>query len=444
MQSARPDEVQERVRTSLTGKVFVRLAAAVDAERAVAPAVAVFDGGGPVAIDAPEAIGAMAGEVIDLSSHVAMPPLVNAHAHLDLTGIDPIPFDGTFANWAGEVRARRATEPEGIAAAVREGVRRSVAGGTGFIGDIAGGFGIAALEALRDSAPAAGLQGVSYVEVFGIGKASSRGVEFLKGLQAQVAQERGGIRLGVSPHAPYSCDDAVYAAAAELDLPIATHLAETLDEDRFVRDGSGPFADLLRSVGAWTPALTGWGRGPVERIQPLLQGRGAALVHLNYLNEAGLQMLVREISAARPSVPVYCPRASDFFRHPAPGHAPHRYRELLAVGVPVALGTDSALVMGSAPTLSVLDEMRFLWKRDRTDPMTLVAMATVHGARALGMEPDLVRFPRARVRAGCGMLAVPTGENFVGDTGGSTRQRAISALGGALACERACAWLWRC
>ena len=436
-------DLRARVNASPSGRVAVRLAAAVDAVRAIAPAVAVFDREGPVAVDTPEAIGAMPGEVIDLSTHVALPPLVNAHAHLDLTGIDPIPFDGTFANWAGQVRARRATTPEAVTAAVREGVRRSVEGGTGFIGDIAGGFGIAALEALRGAAAATGLQGVGYVEVFGIGSSSARGVEFLKGLRAQVADIRGGIRLGVSPHAPYSCDDAVYAAAAELGLPIATHLAETLDEVRFVRDGSGPFADLLRSVGAWTPDLRGWGRGPVERVQPLLQGRGAALVHLNYLDDAGLELLSRDAGSAHASVPVYCPRASEFFRHPVPGHAPHRYRELLAAGVPVALGTDSALVIGDAPTISVLDEMRFLWRRDGTDPMHLVAMATVHGARALGMDPGLVRWPSAGVRSAHGMLVMHTGDIVDSRASGSMQARAMSALRAALSGSVQCAWIWR-
>ena len=436
-------DLRARVNASTSGRVAVRLAAAVDAERAVAPAVAVFDRDGAVVVDSPEAIGVVAGEVIDHSSHVALPPLVNAHAHLDLTGIDPIPHDGTVADWAGQVRARRATTPEAIAAAVREGVRRSVAGGTGFIGDIAGGFGIAALEALRDVAPSAGLQGIGYVEVFGIGKSSSRGVEFLRGLRARIVDERGGIRLGVSPHAPYSCDDAVYAAAAELGLPIATHLAETLDEDRFVRDGSGPFADLLKSVDAWTPDLKGWGRGPVERVQPLLQGRGAALVHLNYLDETGVQLLAREIGVARPNVPVYCPRASAFFRHPVPGHASHRYRELLATGLPVALGTDSALVIGDAPTISVLDEMRFLWRRDQINPGHLVAMATAHGARALGMDVSRVRLPAVGAPGSKCMLLVPCDVAPSTGTTGSPGDRATKAIRSALSGQQPSHWLWR-
>jgi cytosine/adenosine deaminase-related metal-dependent hydrolase len=429
-------DLRARVAASPGGRVAVRLAAAVDAQRAVAPAVAVFDRGGAIAVDAPERIGAAGMPTMDMAGHVALPPLVNAHAHLDLTNVGALPLDGTFADWAGAVRARRATTPAGIAAAVREGVRRAVAGGTGFIGDIAGNFGMAALEALRDAAPAAGLRGVSYVEVFGIGSALARGTAFLRGLRAQAAAERGGIRLGVSPHAPYSCDDAVYAAAAALGLPVATHLAETLDELRFVQDASGPFADLLRTVGAWTPDLRGWGTGPVERVLPALRGSGAALVHLNYLSDAAFEALARAAGGSRAGGPVavYCPRASAYFRHPATGHAPHRYRQMLAAGIPVALGTDSAIVLGDAPTLSVLDEMRVLHRRDGADPAQLVAMATVHGARALGVDPAEVRLPGAAGGAARAMVVVrarPAGD-----------AAALDALRSAIGGDSPCEWLW--
>jgi cytosine/adenosine deaminase-related metal-dependent hydrolase len=54
----------------------------------------------------------------------------------------------------------------------------------------------------------------------------------------------------------------------------------------------------------------------------------------------------------------------------------------MAAGVPVALGTDS---LASSPSLSILDEMRFVHQRDdQTRPEKLLQMATANGADALG------------------------------------------------------------
>ena len=406
MASAAEIDLKSLVTRSPSGRVAVRLAAAIDATREVAPAVAVSDRDGLVAVESPPSIGASSDPIVDLSSYVALPPLVNAHAHLDLTAVGSLPFNGNFADWIDAVRLRRGTDEGQLAASVREGVRRSVLGGTGFIGDIAGAYGLAAVQALRDAAAAEGMEGVSYVEVFGIGRSSERGLTQLRELRDRVALEGNGIRLGVSPHAPYSCDDPVYAAAAALGLPIATHLSEAIEELQFVRDGTGPFVDFLKSFGIWTPELRGWGQRPVERVHPMLRSQGAALVHMNYLSDADMTRLVAEADCDRRSVVVYCPRASEYFRHPNPGHAPHRYRELLAAGVPVALGTDSAIVLGDAPTISVLDEMRLLWRRDGADPTQLLAMATVHGARALGLPPERVRLPVGGRRCASALVSV--------------------------------------
>ena len=99
----------------------MRLAAAADADRLIEPAVAVLDHGGPLAVELPEVIGAMAGPVVDMRGHVGLPPLVNAHAHLDLTAVGSLPFNGNFADWIDAVRVRRGTDEGALAASVREG-----------------------------------------------------------------------------------------------------------------------------------------------------------------------------------------------------------------------------------------------------------------------------------------------------------------------------------
>ncbi len=78
----------------------------------------------------------------------------------------------------------------------------------------------------------------------------------------------------------------------------------------------------------------------------------------------------------------YCPIASEYF-----GHRGHRYRELLARGVNVCLGTDSMLCQppDEPQPHGILAQMRRLLERDDVAPGLLLAMATVNGAKALGL-----------------------------------------------------------
>ena len=209
---------------------------------------------------------------------------------------------------------------------------------------------------------------------------------------------RASVRLGLQPHSPYSCGPAVFAAAARLaaahNLPICTHLAETLEELEFVRAGTGPLAEMLRGFGAWEPGVGGQGDHPVAILAEVLAAIPFLLAHVNYAGPREFATL-----AACGARVVYCPRASAYF-----GHAGHPYRELLAAGIEVALGTDSLLCLDTPDRLGTLDEMRFLHRRDGTDPRLLLRMATTAGARALGLAADSFTLRPGRP---AGVLAVP-------------------------------------
>jgi cytosine/adenosine deaminase-related metal-dependent hydrolase len=91
------------------------------------------------------------------------------------------------------------------------------------------------------------------------------------------------------------------------------------------------------------------------------------------VTDADIELLARTGASV-----AYCPRASEYF-----GHRLHRYMEMLEAGVNVCLGTDSIICHG---TLSIVDEMRRLHRRDKADPHMLLAMATTRGAAALGLD----------------------------------------------------------
>ncbi len=87
------------------------------------------------------------------------------------------------------------------------------------------------------------------------------------------------------------------------------------------------------------------------------------------------------LQAARATV-VACPRSNDFL---GVGTAP--VPALMREGIPVALGTDS---LASAPDLDLFAEMAAL-RRDHPElsPAAVLRMATLNGARALGLGDRL-------------------------------------------------------
>ncbi len=386
-----------------------------------APAAIVIEDHQILAAGSPQSIGSLSGagggggahsgganaHTISLPNSLIIPALVNAHAHLDLTHIGPLARspDQSFADWANTVRARRAATDDQIAESVLRGIALSRAGGTAFIGDIAGNRSLIPIQTLRQSNPTGtpGISGTSFIELFGLGRRQSATIEFLQTLR-DLPIHHSNVTLGLQPHAPYSCGLDVYRAAAAQNLPLATHLAESLEEIAFVRSAAGPLAQMIKSIGVWDDSITGSNLHPIEHLAPILSRTPFIVAHLNYIEPHHLPMLARW-----PITVAYCPRASAYFGHPQTQesgtgvspvqHPPHQYRAMLDANINVALGTDSILCLDTPDRLSILDEMRFLCQRDQTNPITLLRMATLNGASALNKSPALFTFPRPNSRS---------------------------------------------
>lgn len=350
-----------------------------------------------------------------LPDRLLLPGLVNAHTHLDLTHIGPVPHDpgDGFVRWVDHIRTnRRQTDPE-IAEVVELGVRLSRAGGTIAAGDIAGAPAGRLTEAPAHAMAAAGMPGVSYLEFFGIGKSAPAAIErisaFARDRLTQLAHDLtgSGVRVGFQPHAPNTVDLGVYRWAARLarahNLPLSTHLAETPEERVFIADGTGPQRELLERLGVWDDSIlqaVGQARHPVEHLAPVLAECPVLCAHVNDATDAAIAAL----AGARTPV-VYCPRASAYFGA-ADHFGPHRYRDMLDAGIPVCLGTDSIVNLDTPDRIGVLDDLRLLHRRDRTNARTLLAMATIHGASALGLDPAWVTLSPGPI---AGVIALPVG-----------------------------------
>ncbi len=100
-------------------------------------------------------------QIIDRPDILILPPLINAHAHLDLYAIGPRPYPGSFAAWlAMVIQARRSPTYDPVAS-VQKGLADSQAAGIAAIGDIAG------TPAAAQARLQHGYPGVSYLETLG-------------------------------------------------------------------------------------------------------------------------------------------------------------------------------------------------------------------------------------------------------------------------------------
>ncbi len=112
---------------------------------------------------------------------------------------------------------------------------------------------------------------------------------------------------------------------------------------------------------------------PVSRDLGLLD-YPTLLAHVNYCDDDELAIL----AGGKASV-VYCPRTHEFF-----GHPPHRWRDMLARGINLAVGTDSC---ASSPDLNLVDDLRLLHRLAPEIPAAqLWEMATTRAARAIGFH----------------------------------------------------------
>jgi cytosine/adenosine deaminase-related metal-dependent hydrolase len=334
-------------------------------------------------------------EVVDWGPAVLMPGLVNAHTHLELTALrNQLTRFHSFTDWISQlIGRRRLWTAEDFQSSVREGARLCLASGTTMIGDIR------ASSAGIDCADTGGPRRILFEEIYALSPAQADDV--LGSLSALLKHAESGplVEHGISPHAPYTVSPELYRRAAEAAQRqgrlLATHVAETRAELQFLLTGDGEFKEFLSSIGSlpadWKPP----GLPPVLYLDSLgVLGRHCLLIHCNYLDRESMARILKAGSSV-----VYCPQSHDFF-----GHEDHPVRQLLDLGINVALGTDS---LASNTSLSMLDEMRFLFrKRKDIHPEDIIRAATLNGAAALNHGGSLGRLRRG-YRADMTVLEVP-------------------------------------
>lgn len=306
-------------------------------------------------------------EQVKLTDHVLLPGLVNMHTHSPMTLLrgyaDDLKLDDWLKNhiWPAEARwADGGFVADGTRLALVEMLRS----GTSCFNE-----NYFFPDRIADVADQAGMRvtvGIPVIE-FATAWAESTDQYIDKGLELE-ARYRDNDRIGFSfaPHALYSVPREamrrVVNEAQRLNLRIHLHMLETAWEiDHARSQGYGHPLELARQLGMLGPELL-----------------AVHMVHLEHqdmtlLAECGVNV-------------IHCPHSNLKL---ASGIC--RAAELVARGINVCVGTDG---VAANNTLSMFDEIRtaaLLAKGhsgnpEALDAMTVLEMATINGARALGME----------------------------------------------------------
>lgn len=306
-------------------------------------------------------------QTIHLPSHALIPGLVNAHAHSAMSLMRGIADDVPLKPWLEQhvwPREARLVSPEFVHDGTLLACAEMLRGGITTCSDM-----YFFPEAAARAYDAVGMRAVLGVPILDFPTSWAADAEacLARGLEARDHWRHAPrLSFALAPHAPYTVGDTSFARvlmfARQLDLPVETHLAETREEVETARTQTGASTlARLDALGVTGPSFIG--------------------IHCVHLDAADIALM-----AAHGCHAVHCPTSNMKL---ASGIAP--VAAMVTAGVNVALGTDGA---ASNNRLDMLAEMRLaslLAKVSTGDAAALpaplaLAMATLHGARALGLE----------------------------------------------------------
>ncbi len=333
-------------------------------------------------------------KVVDHQDAALMPAVVNAHTHLELTGMEckiSLPQAG-FPPWVQEVFRHRASMD---ARALHEGMRRGLdilaSAGTCLCGDITN------TTALLDDGGRHPAHRQAFLELIGF-DCSSLAAALERagdGIDAAGAIERDGVSLAA--HATYSTSATVIEQAKEWcrlrGRVFSMHVAEHAEEIELLQTGTGYCRELLQAVGRWVDGWIPPAKSPVAYLDSLgvLDAR-TLLVHAVHMTESDWEAVMRRRCAV-----CFCPRSNHYV---STGRAD--LERAIQSGVPVALGTDS---LASNMDLNLFSEAAFcLDQYPGLSPDAALCMMTLGGAGALGRQNHFGSLAVDKVAA---MIAIP-------------------------------------
>ncbi len=300
-------------------------------------------------------------QVIDGTGMVAMPGLINAHTHTAMTLLRSYADDMNLQDWLFQkiFPFEDTLTPEMVYEGSVRGIQEMLSTGTTCFHDM-----YFFQEETAKAAEELGMRGVLCEGI--TDPVLEKKLEKTEKLLEQVKMSNGRLKVGISPHAVYTCNGETLKKCADSakdhGLRIHTHLSETKPENQDAEEAYGM-------------SPTKW----MERCGLFENPTTAA--HCVWLSDEDIAILKKY------DVTVVHNPVSNLKLASGVAEIP----KLVKAGVNVALGTDGA---SSNNNLDMFEEIKLtgiLHKGVSLDPTVLPAwevlkMATVNGAKALGFN----------------------------------------------------------
>jgi cytosine/adenosine deaminase-related metal-dependent hydrolase len=324
-------------------------------------------------------------DILDLGEVILLPGLVNAHCHLDYTGMagELLP-PKSFTDWIKLITtAKGGWTYSDFSQSWLDGAQMLLRSGTTTVADYE-----SVPELLPEVWSATSLRVFSFLEMTGVKSRRDP-----RAILAAAVEKIGSLGTssrhvaGLAPHAPYSTMPELLRLAAETARQrgwlLSTHVAESVEEFEMFQHARGVMFDWL-ARNQRDQSDCGLGSPVAHLARDGMLGENLTAIHANLLAPGDAELLGNHHVHV-----VHCPRSHDYFSHP-----PFPRRQLADAGVNLCLGTDSLATVRKIKhqklELNLLEEMRRLAAADKTvSPEEILRMATVNGAKALGMAGQI-------------------------------------------------------
>ncbi len=321
---------------------------------------------------------------IEFFEGVLIPGLVNVHCHLELSYLQGKITSGTgLGRFIGEINKQRNTYGENPMSAIEAADHEMLTNGIVAAGDISNT--LLSLDAKLDSS----VYYHTFAETFGFlpGRAERA---FSLAENVYNTFRENNLPVSIVPHSPYSVSEPLFRKiighAIENNGILSMHNQESMGENQFFHDGTGPIANHLKEnigldISDWKPT----GKNSVVSVLKYVPAANRLiLVHNTHTNSSDL-CFIKENRSMDNTFFCICPNSNLYIGNELPDLPLFRKEK-----INICIGTDS---LASNNRLSVLSEMITLQKRFNDVPLTeLLLWACLNGARALGTEHQFGSF----------------------------------------------------